>query len=80
MTHELKTWCDPYEAILIGIKKCEVRKNDRNFRVGDELRLKEYDHKRERLTGRYCTVHVTHIVYGGRFGLPEDLCVMSIAP
>lgn len=80
MRHDLKTWREPYEAILVGIKKCEVRKNDRNFRIGDELRLKEYDSEREEFTGRYCTVYVTHVVLGGRFGLPEDLCVMSIQP
>ena len=63
-----------------GAKTCEVRINDRDFRVGDVLELKEFDHERETFTGRFCTVHVTHVVHGGRFGLPENLCVMSIKP
>lgn len=43
MTHELKTWPEFFEAIQSGKKKFEVRKNDRDFKTGDTLLLKEYD-------------------------------------
>lgn len=33
--HALKTWLDPFDAVWRGLKTHEVRKNDREFRVGD---------------------------------------------
>jgi hypothetical protein len=41
MTHELKTDAAVFQAVREGKKTYEIRKNDRNFRVGDELWLKE---------------------------------------
>lgn len=43
MRHELKTWPIFYNAILDGTKTFECRKNDRDFKVGDTLVLKEFD-------------------------------------
>ena len=40
--HELKTWPNMFEALSSGDKKCEVRKNDRGFSVGDVLKLMEF--------------------------------------
>lgn len=82
--HELKTWPDPFTAILDGRKRYEVRKADRMFAEGDTLRLREWNEQdRSRpygYTGREATVRVTYITPPGAFGLPGDLCVMSIAP
>ena len=83
MIHNLKTWPEFFDAVRIGIKKFELRKDDRNFCVGDLLLLQEYDPG----TGRYVSeegehaintvvVSVTYILRG--FGIPEDHCVMSI--
>jgi hypothetical protein len=41
--HELKTWPKPFAAILSGFKKHEIRVNDRDFREGDELYLREWN-------------------------------------
>lgn len=85
MQHELKTWPEPFRAILAGHKRHEVRKNDRNFAVGDNLALKEFDpHKIAgpgeigMYTGRVIFARVDYISFPGTFGLPDDLCVMSI--
>lgn len=44
--HELKILPEYFEAVKNGKKTFEVRKNDRNFQVGDILILKEwYDEK-----------------------------------
>lgn len=77
--HELKTWPEYFEAVLKGQKHFEIRKNDRNFQVGDYLRLCEYDPDLQRFTGNYVKKRVTFILQGG-FGLPENVCVMSLAP
>jgi hypothetical protein len=76
--HELKTWCAPFNAVWHEHKRFEIRRNDRAFKVGDVLRLREWDHESERYTGRSVDTEVTYIVPGGNWGLPDDLCVMSI--
>ena len=59
--HVLKTWPEQFRAITDGIKTHEVRDNDRGFRVGDYLRLREYELRRSAFTGRDCYVLITYI-------------------
>lgn len=40
MTHELKILPEYYEAVKCGKKNFELRKNDRNYFVGDTLLLR----------------------------------------
>jgi hypothetical protein len=77
MIHDLKCWIDPFEAIIDGKKKFEFRLNDRNYEVGDELHLNEWDPIRKKHTGRSTYQEVTYILRNG-FGLPEGYCIMSI--
>lgn len=42
-THELKCWPDFFEPILEGRKTFELRRDDRGFREGDLLLLREFD-------------------------------------
>lgn len=77
-THELKTWPGPFEDVVAGRKTHEVRKDDRGFEVGDTLVLREWVPGPQGYTGRSLTVTVTYITRG--WGLPDDMCVMSIAP
>lgn len=44
MTHELKILPEYFEAVTSGRKRFEIRKNDRNFKVGDVLDLKEVNY------------------------------------
>ena len=41
MAHELKTYPKYFQETIEGNKPFEIRKNDRNFQVGDVLILKE---------------------------------------
>ena len=43
MIHSLKTEPKYFEAVASGKKTFELRKNDRDFRVGDYLALNEWD-------------------------------------
>lgn len=79
-THDLKTWPAPFAAVWHGTKHHEIRKNDRGFAVGDFLYLHEYEPKgySGRMTLRAICAVVTYMSEGGTWGLPADLCVMSI--
>lgn len=89
--HELKTWPAEFADVASGAKRVELRYNDRGYRVGDMLLLREYDpHARTvdpgaqqeaigRYTGRSCARWVTHVVPGGQWGLSPDWVALSLA-
>ena len=76
MAHELKLLPQYYEDVALGIKTFELRKNDRNFQVGDELILKEWDG--EKYTGREVTRYVNYILYDWTGGLQDGWCIMNL--
>lgn len=80
MTHDLKTWPEPFTAIAMGEKRHEIRKADRPFAVGDTLRLREWDPATKTYSGHTMLRTVTYLTRGGEWGLPADLCVMSLGP
>jgi hypothetical protein len=61
MTHELKCWPAYFDAVADGIKKVEVRRNDRNYQAGDALVLKEWCPNCERYTGGAIYAEISHI-------------------
>jgi len=76
--HELKSWPEQFEALIHKGKRCEVRRCDRDYQVGDWLLLREWDPENENFTGRQAFREITHIMPPGSFGLPTDLCVLSV--
>jgi len=77
--HVLKTWPVFFADVEAEAKTFEIRKNDRNFQVGDILRLAEYDPKRKAYTGRECRVVVDYTVcLDGLPGMPDGFIGMSI--
>jgi len=51
--HQLKTWPGFFAGLADGTKTAEVRRNDRNFKVGDLLTLREFNAELDDYTGRY---------------------------
>lgn len=43
MTHELKILPEYFEAVTSGRKQFEIRKNDRDYKIGDQLIFKEWN-------------------------------------
>lgn len=85
MIHELKTWPLSFKMIESGVKNFEVRKNDRGFKVGDELLLKEFvpacyyeDCFEDHYTTKVLSRKIDSILDGGQFGIEKGYCVMSL--
>jgi len=79
MRHDLKTWRGPFEAIVDGRKRHEVRKEiDRSFREGDALYLREWDEESRVYTGRAVEARVLYVTRGPEWDVPEGMVVMSI--
>lgn len=78
MTHHLKTWTEYFEDILNGKKNFELRKNDRNYQVGDILVLEEYVAEKDEYTGRSVSMIVDYILEGGSMGLEKGYVIMAI--
>lgn len=60
MKHNLKIAPKYFVDVLSGVKKFEVRKDDRNFQVGDWINLQEY--KNGEYTGLYWVVKIIYIL------------------
>jgi hypothetical protein len=83
-THSLKT-IQPYFGMIFSKQKTfELRKNDRDFHVGDILLLKEYEplpdliEGKGRFTGRFLKRKVTSLLTGFK-GIENGYCIMSIS-
>lgn len=73
--HYLKTETEFYQFIEIGLKKFELRKNDRDFSIGDILYLEETVNGI--YTGRKMEpIEIKYIFHGGRYGLEKDYCII----
>lgn len=77
-THDLKLWPEYFGPARDGLKNFEYRKNDRDYRVGDILRLREWSPITMVYTGAEILRRVTMVLEG--FGLPEGHCIMSMKP
>ncbi|MHA2113701.1 MAG: DUF3850 domain-containing protein [Candidatus Hodarchaeales archaeon] len=79
MIHHLKTWPVLFRDAVSGAKTFEIRKNDRDFKAGDELLLQEYDPDEQRYTGPEEYVTVSYVVsLDGLPGIPDGFVGMSI--
>jgi hypothetical protein len=83
--HRVKCWPQFFNPILSGEKTHDLRRsNDRNFRVGDLLRLQEFDPKTNRYSGRELKVKITYITSAdypcalSENALHPDFCILSI--
>lgn len=71
--HELKILPEYFEAVVSGDKRFEIRKNDRNYKKGDILRLNEYQ------DGQYTgDVHVAEITYITDYAQQDGYVVLGI--
>jgi hypothetical protein len=79
ITHELKTWHIYFQAIWDGLRLFEYRKNDRDYRVGDILWLREFDISNNKYTGREIKRKVLYVFDDPGF-VQEGWVIISISP
>lgn len=79
--HELKCLPEYFSRIQSGQKTFEIRKNDRDFQVGDILILKEHKPSLERdFYPQTVPVFQAEIVYMTSFEQKEGYVVLGIRP
>lgn len=78
MIHQLKQASIYFEDVTLGIKPFEVRKNDRNFKIGDYLGLNELNPDGKE-TGRCALFRVTYILDNPEY-CKEGYVVLGIQP
>lgn len=68
MIHHLKILPEYFQSVISGVKTFEIRKNDRDFQVDDEVLLQEWTLS-EGYTGAQALVRITYITdYAQREG------------
>lgn len=77
--HNLKTWKKYFVAVFSGLKNFELRFNDRDFKIGDELILEEWDEITELYTGRILHRRIDYILEGGQFGLEKGYVILALS-
>lgn len=83
--HYVRSWSHLYDAIDAGFKVHDLRKNDRDYKVGDHLVLQRFDNTTGTFTGEELKVEITYIT--GRDHVPcafssavldNNYCILSI--
>lgn len=77
MTHELKILPQYFKSVVHKEKWFEIRKNDRDYHVGDKLILREYENGE--YTGSSVDRWVIYVHHGtGEFGLEKGYCILGL--
>jgi len=83
--HDVKSWPQYFQPVLLGKKVWEYRINDRDYHVGDLILMKEWVPEedlspitnRNYFTGKWVLADITS-VHGGLPGMKEGYCILNI--
>ena len=73
--HNLKVWPEHFKLVKAEVKSFELRLDDRGYRVGDILNLREFDPVSEEFTGQALKRTVTCIIGGGPWLTEGYVCL-----
>lgn len=82
--HKVRSWRHLFEPINDGSKHHDLRKNDRDYHVGDTLVLQEFDIQTGKYTGREAKRKISYMTsrdFPCAFSsavLPNDYCILSL--
>lgn len=74
--HELKTYPHYFQETMNGCKPFEIRRNDRDFQIGDTVILKEWDNIR--YSGREMRGKIKYILDDKFIGLAKGYVAFSL--
>lgn len=63
-THEVKSWPDYFASLIDGSRQFDLRENDRNYRVGDIIRFREFDDRTGKYTDAELRRRITYVMEG----------------
>lgn len=76
MVHELKILPGYFDAVKSGAKRFELRENDRNYKVGDAVIMREWNGD---YTGNEITATITYVLKDcPSYGLMNGYCILGI--
>lgn len=73
--HDIKMAASYYDDVVSGRKRFELRKNDRGYKVGDSLKMLEFDDGKH--TGRIIDADIIYMLEEYK-GLEEGYCILGI--
>ena len=76
-TPEIKCENPYFSHIWKGDKTFELRKNDRDYREGQVIRLCEYNATNCSYSGRSILIFIKYLLPGGNYGLSKDSCIFG---
>lgn len=82
--HRVKSWPEYFRAIANGKRTHDLRRNDRNYEVGDLMLLEEFDPATNSYSGERLTVEITSMTSAQQpcavsiDALNPDFCILSI--
>lgn len=74
MNHFVKCWPDHFEKIFDGTKPFELRKNDRDYRVGDQVIIQEWIPETETYTSRVVVWQIAYLIEDPNWLQPGYCC------
>jgi hypothetical protein len=78
MIHDLKIWPEYFRDVCSGAKTYEIRLNDRDYKVGDTLVLRDYSPNPPLYSGDYVLASVRHVMSDSPF-VREGYVVLGIS-
>lgn len=78
-THYLKCWPKYFAELRSGRKPFELRKNDREFEIGDRLVLEEWDEHTKEYTGAALTGRIDYMT-DAPFALRRGYVALGLGP
>ena len=78
--HDIKCWPMHYDRLIDGSKRFEVRKNDRDYQVGDKLWIREWDPKAREYTERDIVFLISYIMspHSCMAAMQSDFVILSL--
>lgn len=90
-THTVRCWSDVFPSIMSRDRQFDIRRNDREYAVGDLIEFQEWDDRRQMMTGRVARRYITYVMdvrtlpveIRNRLGMnpsmmPDDLVILSV--